>query len=146
MKLLNQILNKISSKKFNQVHDSLGALKLIASALTSDSDILSSFCVLAFDEVPNRNFTTKEYINRKADSKNGLNLVQKHLIAKEVSKLLKDASAFYDSELPSLIKTQADFKRPENVKVFKTAKFGDVALIDNKYHLVNPLTKTVTAE
>lgn len=139
-------MNKISSKKFNQVHDSLGALKLIASALTSDSDILSSFCVLAFDEVPNRNFTTKEYINRKADAKNGLNLVQKHLIAKEVSKLLKDASAFYDSELPSLIKTQADFKRPENVKVFKTAKFGDVALIDNKYHLVNPLTKTVTAE
>ena len=139
-------MNKISSKKFNQVHDSLGALKLIASALTSDSDILSSFCVLAFDEVPNRNFTTKEYINRKADAKNGLNLVQKHLIAKEVSKLLKDASAFYDSELPSLIKTQADFKRPESVKVFKTAKFGDVALIDNKYHLVNPLTKTVTAE
>lgn len=139
-------MNKISSKKFNQVHDSLGALKLIASALTSDSDILSSFCVLAFDEVPNRNFTTKEYINRKADAKNGLNLVQKHLIAKEVSKLLKDASAFYDSELPNLIKTQADFKRPENVKVFKTAKFGDVALIDNKYHLVNPLTKTVTAE
>ena len=146
MKLLNQILNKISSKKFNQVHDSLGALKLIASSLTSDSDILSSFCVLAFDEVPNRNFTTKEYISRKADAKNGLNLVQKHLIAKEVSKLLKDASAFYDSELPSLVKTQADFKRPENVKVFKTAKFGDVALVGNKYHLVNPLTKTVTAE
>ena len=146
MKLLNQILNKISSKKFNQVHDSLGALKLIASSLTSDSDILSSFCVLAFDEVPNRNFTTKEYISRKADAKNGLNLVQKHLIAKEVSKLLKDASAFYDSELPSLVKTQADFKRPENVRVFKTAKFGDVALVGNKYHLVNPLTKTVTAE
>lgn len=139
-------MNKISSKKFNQVHDSLGALKLIASSLTSDSDILSSFCVLAFDEVPNRNFTTKEYISRKADAKNGLNLVQKHLIAKEVSKLLKDASAFYDSELPSLVKTQADFKRPENVKVFKTAKFGDVALVGNKYHLVNPLTKTVTAE
>ena len=146
MKLLNQILNKISSKKFNQVHDSLGALKLIASSLPSDSDILSSFCVLAFDEVPNRNFTTKEYISRKADAKNGLNLVQKHLIAKEVSKLLKDASAFYDSELPSLVKTQADFKRPENVRVFKTAKFGDVALVGNKYHLVNPLTKTVTAE
>ncbi len=139
-------MNKISSKKFNQVHDSLGALKLIASSLTSDSDILSSFCVLAFDEVPNRNFTTKEYISRKADAKNGLNLVQKHLIAKEVSKLLKDASAFYDSELPSLVKTQADFKRPENVKVFKTAKFGDVVLVGNKYHLVNPLTKTVTAE
>lgn len=146
MKLLNQILNKISSKKFNQVHDSLGALKLIASSLPSDSDILSSFCVLAFDEVPNRNFTTKEYISRKADAKNGLNLVQKHLIAKEVSKLLKDASAFYDSELPSLVKTQADFKRPENVRVFKTAKFGDVALVGNKYHLVNPLTNKITAE
>lgn len=139
-------MNKISSKKFNQVHDSLGALKLIASSLPSDSDILSSFCVLAFDEVPNRNFTTKEYISRKADAKNGLNLVQKHLIAKEVSKLLKDASAFYDSELPSLVKTQADFKRPENVRVFKTAKFGDVALVGNKYHLVNPLTNKITAE
>lgn len=146
MKLLNQILNKISSAQFNQVHTSLGALHLIASSLGTDEDILNSFCVLAFDEVPNKNFTLKEYINRKADSKNGLNLVEKHLIAKEVSKLLKDASAFYDSELPALIKTQSNFKKLEDVNLVKTAKFGNVAFIDGKYHLVNPLTKNVTAE
>lgn len=146
MKLLNQILNKISSAQFNQVHTSLGALHLIASSLGTDEDILNSFCVLAFDEVPNKNFTLKEYINRKADSKNGLNLVEKHLIAKEVSKLLKDASTFYDSELPALIKTQSNFKKLEDVNLVKTAKFGNVAFIDGKYHLVNPLTKNVTAE
>lgn len=139
-------MNKISSKKFNQVHNSLGALKLIASSLTSDSDILSSFCVLAFDEVPNRNFTTKEYVNRKADAKNGLNLVQKHLIAKEVSKLLKDASAFYDAELKNHVKVESNFKQPTDVFMVKIAKFGDTAVIGNKYHLVNPLTNKITAE
>ena len=146
MKLLNQILNKISSTQFNQVHTSLGALHLIASALTSDTDILNSFCVLAFDEVPNRNFTLKEYINRKADAKNGLSLVEKHLIAKEVSKLLKDASAFYDTELKDCVKVEADFKQPEDVMFVKIAKFGTTALIGNKCHLVNPLTNKVTAE
>ena len=146
MKLLNQILNKISSKNFNKVCKSTGALSLIASAMSNDQDILNSFCVLAFDEVPNKNFSLKEYVSRKADSVNGLNLVQKHLIAKEVSKYLKDASAFYDSELTGLIETQADFKRPESVKLIKSAHFGDVAFVNNKYHLVNPITKNVTAE
>lgn len=146
MKLLNQILNKISSTKFNQVHNSLGALHLIASSLNSDSDILNSFCVLAFDEIPNRNFTLKEYINRKADAKNGLSLIEKHLIAKEVSKLLKDASAFYDVELKDCVKVDANFKQPNDVMFVKIAKFGTTALIGNKCHLVNPLTNKVTAE
>lgn len=146
MKLLNQILNKISSTKFNQVHNSLGALHLIASSLNSDSDILNSFCVLAFDEIPNRNFTLKEYINRKADAKNGLSLIEKHLIAKEVSKLLKDASAFYDTELKDCVKVDANFKQPNDVMFVKIAKFGTTALIGNKCHLVNPLTNKVTAE
>lgn len=146
MKLLNQILNKISSNKFNQVHTSLGALSLIASAMNKDEDILNSFCVLAFDEVPNKNFTLKEYVSRKADSKKGLNLVEKHLIAKEVSKYLKDASAFYDSELVGKVEKQANFKRPENVNILKSASFGNIVLVNNKYHLVNPLTKNVTAE
>lgn len=146
MKLLNQILNKISSTKFNQVHNSLGALHLIASSLNSDSDILNSFCVLAFDEIPNRNFTLKEYINRKADAKNGLSLIEKHLIAKEVSKLLKDASAFYDVELKDCVKVDANFKQPNDVMLVKIAKFGTTALIGNKCHLVNPLTNKVTAE
>ena len=114
--------------------------------MSKDEDILNSFCVLAFDEVPSKNFTLKEYINRKADSADKLNLVEKHLIAKEVSKNLKDASAFYDQELPSLIETRANFKRQESVHLVKTAKFGDVAIVGNKYHLVNPLTKRVTAE
>lgn len=146
MKLLNQILNKISSTKFNQVHNSLGALYLIASSLNSDSDILNSFCVLAFDEIPNRNFTLKEYINRKADAKNGLSLIEKHLIAKEVSKLLKDASAFYDVELKDCVKVDANFKQPNDIMLVKIAKFGTTALIGNKCHLVNPLTNKVTAE
>ena len=146
MKLLNQILNKISSKNFNQLYKSLGALNLIASAMTKDEDILNSFCVLAFDEVPNKNFTLKEYINRKADSTNKLNLVEKHLIAREVSKNLKDTSAFYDSELKNYVTVQADFKQPESAKMIKSAYFGDVAFVDNKYHLVNPLTKKATAE
>ena len=114
--------------------------------MTKDEDILNSFCVLAFDEVPNKNFTLKEYINRKADSTNKLNLVEKHLIAREVSKNLKDASAFYDSELKNYVTVQADFKQPESAKMIKSAYFGDVAFVDNKYHLVNPLTKKATAE
>ena len=114
--------------------------------MTKDEDILNSFCVLAFDEVPNKNFTLKEYINRKADSTNKLNLVEKHLIAREVSKNLKDTSAFYDSELKNYVTVQADFKQPESAKMIKSAYFGDVAFVDNKYHLVNPLTKKATAE
>lgn len=146
MKLLNQILNKISSKQFNQVHTSLGTLSIIASSLGTDEDILNSFCVLAFDEVPNRNFSLKEYISRKADAKQGLNLVEKHLIAKEVSKYLKDASAFYDAELKNHVKVEANFKQPTDAFLVKIAKFGDTAVIGNKYHLVNPLTNKITAE
>lgn len=146
MKLLNQILNKISSKQFNQVHTSLGTLSIIASSLGTDEDILNSFCVLAFDEVPNRNFSLKEYISRKADAKQGLNLVEKHLIAKEVSKYLKDASAFYDAELKNHVKVESNFKQPTDAFLVKIAKFGDTAVIGNKYHLVNPLTNKITAE
>ena len=146
MKLLNNILNKISSKKFNQVYTSLGALSLIATALSKDEDVLNSFCVLAFDEVPNKNFTLGEYINKKADASNKLNLVERHLIAKGVTKYLKDANAYYDAELQSFVNTKANFVQTEPSRIIKSANFGDVALIDNRYHLINPITKNVTAE
>lgn len=146
MKLLNNILNKISSKKFNQVYTSLGALSLIATALSKDEDVLNSFCVLAFDEVPNKNFTLGEYINKKADASNKLNLVERHLIAKGVTKYLKDAQAYYDAELQSFVNTKANFVQTEPSRIIKSANFGDVALIDNRYHLINPITKNVTAE
>lgn len=146
MKLLNNILNKISSKKFNQVYTSLGALSLIATALSKDEDVLNSFCVLAFDEVPNKNFTLGEYINKKADARNKLNLVERHLIAKGVTKYLKDAKAYYDAELQSFVNTKANFVQTEPSRIIKSANFGDVALIDNRYHLINPITKNVTAE
>lgn len=146
MKLLNTFLKKISKQNFSKLYKSLGTFNLIASSLSNNDDIFNALYVLAFDEIPNTKFTVKESITRKSDAKEQLNLVEKHIIAKEVLKSFKDKDSVYDSELKNHVKVDANFKQPTDAFLVKTAKFGDVALIDNKYHLVNPLTKKVTAE
>jgi hypothetical protein len=146
MKLLNTFLKKISKQNFSKLYKSLGTFNLIASSLSNNDDIFNALYVLAFDEVPNTKFTVKESITRKSDAKEQLNLVEKHIIAKEVLKSFEDKDSVYESELKNHVKVDANFKQPTDAFLVKTAKFGDVALIDNKYHLVNPLTKKVTAE
>lgn len=146
MKLLNTFLKKISKQNFSKLYKSLGTFNLIASNLSNNDDIFNALYVLAFDEVPNTKFTVKESITRKSDAKEQLNLVEKHIIAKEVLKSFEDKDSVYESELKNHVKVDANFKQPTDAFLVKTAKFGDVALIDNKYHLVNPLTKKVTAE
>lgn len=146
MKLLNTFLKKISKQNFSKLYKSLGTFNLIASNLSNNDDIFNALYVLAFDEIPNTKFTVKESITRKSDAKEQLNLVEKHIIAKEVLKSFEDKDSVYDPELKNHVKVDANFKQPTDAFLVKTAKFGDVALIDNKYHLVNPLTKKVTAE
>lgn len=145
MKLLNKILNKVSSKNFNNLYKATGALSIIASSMSKDEDILNSFYVLAFDEVPNKKLTLSENVDR-ISCKNPLNLVEKQLIAKEVVKNLKEANKFFDSELTDLVEKQANFSKPEKYDIIKSAKYGLIAQIDGKFHLINPLTNNVTAE
>lgn len=146
MKLLNTFLKKISKQNFSKLYKSLGTFNLIASSLSNNDDIFNALYVLAFDEIPNTKFTVKESITRKSDAKEQLNLVEKHIIAKEVLKSFKDKDSVYDSELKNHVKVDANFKQPTDAFLVKIAKFGTTALVGNKCHLVNPLTNKVTAE
>lgn len=124
---------------------SVAALKLFASSM-QDEDILRSLYVLSFNDIPNKDFSIKEAITRRADAKEKLNLVERQLIAKEVCTVLKNASALFDSELANITNNDNDFIQPKNPEFIKSAKFGLLANVNGKYHLVNPLTNHVASE
>ena len=124
---------------------SVAALKLFASSM-QDEDILRSLYVLSFDDIPNKDFSIKEAITRRADAKEKLNLVERQLIAKEVCTVLKNASALFDSELSNITNNDNNFIQPKNPEFIKSAKFGLLANVNGKYHLVNPLTNRVASE
>ena len=145
MKLLNTFLNKVSKKDFKNMIKSVAALKLFASSM-QDEDILRSLYVLSFNDIPNKDFSIKEAITRRADAKEKLNLVERQLIAKEVCTVLKNASALFDSELANITNNDNDFIQPKNPEFIKSAKFGLLANVNGKYHLVNPLTNRVASE
>ena len=145
MKLLNTFLNKVSKKDFKNMIKSVAALKLFASSM-QDEDILRSLYVLSFNDIPNKDFSIKEVITRRADAKEKLNLVERQLIAKEVCTVLKNASALFDSELANITNNDNDFIQPKNPEFIKSAKFGLLANVNGKYHLVNPLTNHVASE
>lgn len=145
MKLLNTFLNKVSKKDFKNMIKSVAALKLFASSM-QDEDILRSLYVLSFNDIPNKDFSIKEAITRRADAKEKLNLVERQLIAKEVCTVLKNASALFDSELTNITNNANNFIQPKNPEFIKSAKFGLLANVNGKYHLVNPLTNRVTSE
>ena len=145
MKLLNTFLNKVSKKDFKHMIKSVAALKLFASSM-QDEDILRSLYVLSFNDIPNKDFSIKEAITRRADAKEKLNLVERQLIAKEVCTVLKNASALFDSELANITNNANNFIQPKNPEFIKSAKFGLLANVNGKYHLVNPLTNRVASE
>ena len=145
MKLLNTFLNKVSKKDFKNMIKSVAALKLFASSM-QDEDILRSLYVLSFNDIPNKDFSIKEAITRRADAKEKLNLVERQLIAKEVCTVLKNASALFDSELSNITNNANNFIQPKNPEFIKSAKFGLLANVNGKYHLVNPLTNRVASE
>ena len=145
MKLLNTFLNKVSKKDFKNMIKSVAALKLFASSM-QDEDILRSLYVLSFNDIPNKDFSIKEAITRRADAKEKLNLVERQLIAKEVCTILKNASALFDSELANITNNDNNFIQPKNPEFIKSAKFGLLANVNGKYHLVNPLTSRVASE
>ena len=145
MKLLNTFLNKVSKKDFKNMIKSVAALKLFASSM-QDEDILRSLYVLSFNDIPNKDFSIKEAITRRADAKEKLNLVERQLIAKEVCTVLKNASALFDSELDNITNNANNFIQPKNPEFIKSAKFGLLANVNGKYHLVNPLTNRVASE
>ena len=145
MKLLNTFLNKVSKKDFKNMIKSVAALKLFASSM-QDEDILRSLYVLSFNDIPNKDFSIKEAITRRADAKEKLNLVERQLIAKEVCTVLKNASALFDSELSNITNNDNNFIQPKNPEFIKSAKFGLLANVNGKYHLVNPLTNRVASE
>ena len=124
---------------------SVAALKLFASSM-QDEDILRSLYVLSFNDIPNKDFSIKEAITRRADAKEKLNLVERQLIAKEVCTVLKNASALFDSELANITNNDNNFIQPKNPEFIKSAKFGLLANVNGKYHLVNPLTNRVASE
>lgn len=124
---------------------SVAALKLFASGM-QDEDILRSLYVLSFNDIPNKDFSIKEAITRRADAKNKLNLVERQLIAKEVCTVLKNASALFDSELANITNNANNFTQPKNPEFIKSAKFGLLVNVNGNYHLVNPLTKRVASE
>lgn len=124
---------------------SVAALKLFASSM-QDEDILRSLYVLSFNDIPNKDFSIKEAITRRADAKEKLNLVERQLIAKEVCTVLKNASALFDSELANITNNANNFRQPKNPEFIKSAKFGLLANVNGKYHLVNPLTNRVASE
>lgn len=124
---------------------SVAALKLFASSM-QDEDILRSLYVLSFNDIPNKDFSIKEAITRRADAKEKLNLVERQLIAKEVCTVLKNASALFDSELANITNNANNFIQPKNPEFIKSAKFGLLANVNGKYHLVNPLTNRVASE
>ena len=124
---------------------SVAALKLFASSM-QDEDILRSLYVLSFNDIPNKDFSIKEVITRRADAKEKLNLVERQLIAKEVCTVLKNASALFDSELANITNNDNNFIQPKNPEFIKSAKFGLLANVNGKYHLVNPLTNRVASE
>lgn len=124
---------------------SVAALKLFASSM-QDEDILRSLYVLSFNDIPNKDFSIKEAITRRADAKEKLNLVERQLIAKEVCTVLKNASALFDSELSNITNNDNNFIQPKNPEFIKSAKFGLLANVNGKYHLVNPLTNRVASE
>lgn len=124
---------------------SVAALKLFASSM-QDEDILRSLYVLSFNDIPNKDFSIKEAITRRADAKEKLNLVERQLIAKEVCTILKNASALFDSELANITNNDNNFIQPKNPEFIKSAKFGLLANVNGKYHLVNPLTSRVASE
>lgn len=124
---------------------SVAALKLFASSM-QDEDILRSLYVLSFNDIPNKDFSIKEAITRRADAKEKLNLVERQLIAKEVCTVLKNASALFDSELSNITNNANNFIQPKNPEFIKSAKFGLLANVNGKYHLVNPLTNRVASE
>ena len=124
---------------------SVAALKLFASSM-QDEDILRSLYVLSFNDIPNKGFSIKEAITRRADAKEKLNLVERQLIAKEVCTVLKNASALFDSELSNITNNDNNFIQPKNPEFIKSAKFGLLANVNGKYHLVNPLTNRVASE
>lgn len=123
----------------------VAALKLFASSM-QDEDILRSLYVLSFNDIPNKDFSIKEAITRRADAKEKLNLVERQLIAKEVCTVLKNASALFDSELANITNNDNNFIQPKNPEFIKSAKFGLLANVNGKYHLVNPLTNHVASE
>lgn len=145
MKLLNTFLNKVSKKDFKNMIKSVAALKLFASSM-QDEDILRSLYVLSFNDIPNKDFSIKEAITRRSDAKEKLNLVERQLIAKEVCTVLKNASALFDSELANITNNANNFIQPKNPEFIKSAKFGLLANVNGKYHLVNPLTNRVASE
>lgn len=124
---------------------SVAALKLFANSM-QDEDILRSLYVLSFNDIPNKDFSIKEAITRRADAKEKLNLVERQLIAKEVCTVLKNASALFDSELSNITNNDNNFIQPKNPEFIKSAKFGLLANVNWKYHLVNPLTNRVASE
>lgn len=146
MKTLNKILNKISSNKFSGVYNSLGAFNLFASSMSEDTDKLNLLYTIAFDSLPKSGLTVEESIDTIPTPKSAINCVEKHVLAKEIVKSFKNSEDIYDNELTNLVKTESNFKLPEKYDIIKSASFGKLAVIGNKYHLVNPITNTVTAD
>lgn len=146
MKTLNKILNKISSNKFSGVYNSLGAFNLFASSMSEDTDKLNLLYTIAFDSLPKSGLTVEESIDTIPTPKSAINCVEKHILAKEIVKSFKNSEDIYDNELTNLVKTESNFKLPEKYDIIKSASFGKLAVIGNKYHLVNPITNTVTAD
>lgn len=146
MKTLNKILNKISSNKFSGVYNSLGAFNLFASSMSEDTDKLNLLYTIAFDSLPKSGLTVEESLDTIPTPKSAINCVEKHILAKEIVKSFKNSEDIYDNELINLVKTESNFKLPEKYDIIKSASFGKLAVIGNKYHLVNPITNTVTAD
>lgn len=142
MCILNIILDKIDSKNYNQLYQSLGALSIVASAHTSDTDTLKSFYNLAIDYF-NPLYSLNENITRKASPNTPLTLVQRYVIARRVTPFLKKKYAYYKNELENFIKTDKYF----NGQVDKTAfieGFGRVGIRGSRKYIFHPVTGKIT--
>ena len=142
MHTLNSILDKIDSKNYNQLYQSLGALSIVASAHTSDTDTLKSFYNLAIDYF-NPLYSLNENITRKASPNTHLTLVQRYVIARRVTPFLKKKFAYYKNELENFIKMDKYF----NGKVDKTAfieGFGRVGIRGSRKYIFHPVTGKIT--
>lgn len=142
MCILNSILDKIDSKNYNQLYQSLGALSIVASAHTSDTDTLKSFYNLAIDYF-NPLYSLNENITRKASPNTPLTLVQRYVIARRVTPFLKKKFAYYKNELENFIKTDKYF----NGQVDKTAfieGFGRVGIRGSRKYIFHPVTGKIT--
>ena len=142
MHTLNNILDKIDSKNFNQLYQSLGALSIVASANTSDKDTLTSFYNLAVDYF-NPLYSLNENIVRKASPNSSLDAVQRYMLAKRVTPFLKKKCAYYKNELENFIKVDNHF----NGKVDRVAYidgFGRVGIRGSRKYIFNPVSGKIT--